>query len=69
MKNLHHVMKLTKTEDRKSCESLSLLERLREDMVEKIGHALLSNSSVVDDRLVLLVDRDDAINEANNDWT
>ena len=65
-KNLQHVLKLTKTEARKACESLSLLEGSRADMVEKIGHTLLNNSNVADDGFVLLMDRDDDTDEAVN---
>ena len=65
-KNLQHVLCLTKTEARKACESLSLLEGSRADMVEKIGRALLNNSIVLDDGLVILADRDEEVNEAVN---
>ena len=65
-KNLQHVLNLTKTEAREACESLSLLEGSRADMVEKIGHALLNNSNVADDGFVLLMDRDDDTDEAVN---
>ena len=63
-KKLQHVLKLTKTEARKACESLSLLEGSRADMVEKIGNALLNNCSVADDGYVLAIDNDDGIDEA-----
>lgn len=63
-KKLQHVLNLTKTEARKACESLSLLEGSRAEMIEKIGNTLLNNCSVADDGFVLSIDDDDDIDEA-----
>ena len=63
-KKLQHVLNLSKTEAKEACESLSLLEGSRADMVEKIGCALLNDSSVADDGCVLSIDDDNGIDEA-----
>ena len=59
-------MSLAKTEARKTCESLSLLEGRRVDIVEKIGHTFLNNDSMFDDWLTLLLNGEDDINESGN---
>ena len=56
-----------KTEAKEACRSLSLLESLRADMVEKIGKALLNNYGVANDGYVLAIDNNDGINEVITD--
>ena len=58
------MLNLAKIEAKEACGSLSLLEGLRADMVEKIGNALPNNCSVADDGYVLAIDNDDGIDEA-----
>ena len=61
------MLNLTKIEVKEAYESLSLLEGLRADIIEKIGNALLNNCGMADNGYVLVINNDDGINEAITD--